>query len=127
MKPSAVLSESTTTRTAMNTTLNNNKSILARSNDQHGFGVYQRTAIDASKETIRTLLPVPTCAPPYRNALIAKLFFRQFLGHAGSPSISCSNLVTTVATYFDMSTAMVEKEAETAANFIRDSVFALVT
>ena len=40
MTPTAVLSESTTTCTAMNTALNNNQSVPARSTDQHGFGVY---------------------------------------------------------------------------------------
>ena len=123
MIPSAVLYESTTTRTAMNTALNNNHSVPARSNDQHGFGVYQLMTVNASDATIRTLVPVSISAPPYRKTLIAKLFYRQILGHAGSPSISCSNLVTTVATYFDMSTAMVEREEETAADSIRDSIF----
>ena len=92
-------SESTTTRTAMTTALNNNKSVPARSTAQHGFGVYQLTTVGASKATIRTLVPVTISAPPYRKALIAKFVFRKILGHAGSPSISCSDLVTSVAIY----------------------------
>ena len=107
----------------MTTASPNYHSVPARSSDQHCFGVYQLTAVGASTATIRTLVPVSISAPPYRKALIAKLFFKQILGHAGSPSISCSDLVTTVATYFDMSTAMAEREAETAADSIRDSVF----
>ena len=83
-------SESTTTRTAMTTALINNQSVPARSTDQHGFGVYQLTTVGSSEATIRTLVPVSISALPYRKALIAKLFFRQILGHAGSPSISCS-------------------------------------
>ena len=83
MTPSAVLSESTTTRTAMTTALNNSQSVPARSTDQHGFGVYQLTTFGASEATIRTLVPVSISTPPYRKVLIAKLFFRQILGHAG--------------------------------------------
>ena len=125
MTPSAGLSEFTTTRTAMNTALNNNQSVTACSSDQNGFGVYQMTTVGASEATIRTLVPVSTSASPYRKALIAKLFFRQILGDAGTPSISCSALVTTVVTYFDMSTSMDEREAETATDSIRNSIFSV--
>ena len=123
MTPSAVLSESTTTRTVMNAALNNNQSVPAHSTDQHGFGVYQLTTVGASVATICTLVTVFISVPLYRKVLIAKLSFRQILGHTGSPSISCSNLVTTVATYFDISIAMAEREAETAANSIHYSIF----
>ena len=122
MTPTAVLSKSTTTHTAMNTASNNNQSISARSTDQHSYEVYQLTAVGASDVTIRTLVPVSISALPYRIALIAKFFFRQILGHAESPSISFSDLVTTVATYFDMSTAMAERDVETAADSIRNSI-----
>ena len=61
------------------------------------------------------------------KALIAKLFFRQIIGHSRSPFISCSDLVTTIATYFDMSTAIAEREAETAADSIHDSIFRVST
>ena len=84
------------------------------------------TKTGASNATICTLVPVCISAPPYRKSLIAKLFFRQIHGHAESPSISYSDLVTTVATYFDMSTAMAEREAETAAHSIRDSIFRVI-
>ena len=72
-------SESTTTRTAMTTALTNNQSVPARSTDQHGFGVYQLTTVGASTATIRTLVPVSISAPPYRKALIAKLFLNKSL------------------------------------------------
>ena len=49
------------------------------------------------------------------------IFFRQILGYTDSPSISISALVSTVAWNFDMSTAIAEHEAETAAVSIRDS------
>ena len=123
MPPSAVLSESTIIRTAMTIALNNNRSAPARSTDQHGFGVYQLTTVGSNEAIIHTLVPVSSSAPPCCKALITKLSFRQILGHAGSPSISCSDLVTTIATYFDMSTAMAEREAETAADSIRDSLY----
>jgi len=51
-------SDSTTTRTAMTTALNNTKSVPARSTAQHGFGVSQLTTVGASTATIRTLVPV---------------------------------------------------------------------
>ena len=57
------------------------------------------------------------------KAFIAKIFFRQILGYADSPSISSSDLVSTVASYFDISTAMTEREAETTAISIRNSIF----
>ena len=76
MTPSAVLSESITTRTAMNTALNTNNSVPDCSNDHRGFGVYQLTTVGASDATIRTLVPVSISAPPYRKALITKLLFR---------------------------------------------------
>ena len=109
----AFLDESTTTRTTMTTISHNNHSISARSNEQHGLGVYQLTAIGASNATIRTLVPIPISTPPplYRKALVAKIFCRQILEHAVSPSISFSDWGTTVATYFDTSTVMTEREA----------------
>ena len=45
------------------------------SSDSHGFGIYQLIPVGASDATIRTLVPVPISALPYRKALIAKLFF----------------------------------------------------
>ena len=123
MTPTAVLSESTTTYTAINTASNNNQSIPTRSTDQHGFGVYQLTTVGASDATIRTLVPVSISTSLYRKALITTLFFRQILGYTESPSVSFSNLVTTVATYFDTSTAITERVAETAVDSIRGSIF----
>ena len=80
--------------------------------------------IGASDATIRTLVLVPiSTPPPYCKALVAKLFFHQILGHEESPSISISDLVTTVATYFDMCTAVVERKAEKTADSIRDAIF----
>ena len=63
---------------------------------------------------------------PYHKALITKLFFRQILGYADSPSISVSDLISTVASYFDMNTAMAEREVESAFVSIRGSIFNVV-
>ena len=125
--PTVFFFESTTTRTAMNTASNNTQSISIRSIDQHGFGVYQLTVFGTSDATIRTLVPISISAPSYRKVLIVELFFHQILGHAESPFLSFSDLVTTVATCFDMSTAIAERGAETAANSIRDSIFRIST
>ena len=126
MTPTAVLSKSTTTHTAMNTASNNNQSISARSTDQHGFGVYQLTAVGASDATIRTLVPVSISNLPQRKAFIAKLFSHQILGHAGSPFISFSNLVTTIDIYFDMSAAMTERTRKQQPNLSATLFFALL-
>ena len=67
--------------------------------------------------------PFLLAPPPHRETLITKIFFRQILVHAASPSISISDLVTTVATHFHMSAAIVEREAETASDSIRDYIF----
>ena len=133
------------TQFAMNTTTNNNLSFPAdmsgpnpfsagvfpqtatvSSSESNGFGVYQLTPVGASDATIRTLVPVSISALPYRKALIAKLFFRQILGYTDSPSISVSDLISTVASYFDMSTAMAEREVESVSVFIRSSIFNVV-
>ena len=123
MAPTAVLDDSTTTRITMTTASHNTQSIPTRSNDQHVFGVHQLMAIGASNAIIRPLVPVPISAFPYCKALITKLFFRQILGHAASPSISFSDLVTSVDIYFDMSMAITEREVEKAVDSIRDSSF----
>ena len=92
------------------------------SSDPNSFSVYQLTPVGLSDATIGTLVPVNISALPYRKALIAKLFFRQILGYADSPSISVSDLISIVASYFDMSTAMAEREVESASISIRGSI-----
>ena len=62
------------------------------------------------------------------HSLIARplslsFFYRQILDYADSPSNFVSNLVATAASYFDMSTAMAERETEEASISIRDSIF----
>ena len=92
----------------------------------NSFGVYQLTPVGASDAPIRTLVPINISALTNRKALIAKLFFRQILGYADFPSISVSDLISTVASYFDMSTAMAKREAESASVSIHGSIFNVV-
>ena len=68
--------------------------------------------------TIRILVIVNISALPYRTSLI--------LGYADSPSISVSDLISTVALYFDMSTAMAKWEVESAFVSIRVWIFNVV-
>ena len=51
------------------------------------------------------------------------MFFRQILSYTDSLSISISDLISTVVSYFDMSIAMDEREAEAAAIYILASIF----
>ena len=95
----------------------------APTSDSHGLGIYQLTNVGASDATIRALVPVFISAFPYRKTLIAKIFLRQIFGYVDSPSISISDLVSTVASFFDISTAMTEREAETTAISIHNSIF----
>ena len=81
------------------------------------------TLVGESDTTIRTFVPIPIRILPYRKALIAKLFFHQILGYADSPSIFVRDLVSTVASYFDTSTAMSQWEVEIASLSIRGSIF----
>ena len=87
------------------------------------FGVYRQTPVGLSELSIRTLVPVPISAEPYRKALIAKLFFHQILSLADSPSVSVNDLMATVAAYFDVNTGSAEREAEAAAQSISRSFF----
>ena len=79
--------------------------------------------VGASDASICTRVLVSISAFPYRNTLIAKMLFRQILGYADSPSISISDLVSTVVSYFDMSTAMAERETKAVAISICDPIF----
>ena len=97
----------------------------ASSSDSHVFGVFHLTTVGMSDATIRTLVSVPISASPYRNSLITKLFFRQILGYVNSPSIFISNFVSTVASYFDMRTAVAEQEVEVAVISIRDTILCI--
>ena len=95
------------------------------SSDPHAFGIYQLTPIGASNTTILTLVSVDISALSYRKVLISKIFFRQILGYTASPTIFVSDLISTITSYFDMNTAMAEREVESASISIRDSIFSV--
>ena len=120
MEPTAVLEKSSTTHTKIKNATISNQSTFVSSTDLHYFGVYHFTTVGVSEVAIRTFVPIPINAPPYRKALIVKLFFR-----VDTSSVSVSNLISTVTTYFDMSTTIIEREVEVSAISIRDSIFCI--
>ena len=80
-----------------------------------------QTPVGLSDLSIRTVVPDPISAKPYRKALIAKLFLHQILSFTDSPSVSVNDLMATVAVYFDINTGSAEREAEAAAKSISRS------
>ena len=75
-------------------------------------------AVYASDTTTSTLVPIPISTSPYCKALISKLLFRQILDYADSPSISIGELVTTVVSYFDMSTSHKNISPDASISFL---------
>ena len=73
--------------------------------------------------SIRTLVPDPVSAEPYRKALIAKPFFRQILSLADPPSIELNELLSTVASYFRTSTGSAERDVDIADQSISHFYF----
>ena len=121
MAPTAVLIFPTTTHTTImstphSTLQQNNISTIGGFGRSVAstFGVYQQTAVGLSDLSIRTLVPDPISAEPYRKALITKLFFRQILSLADSPSVELNDLFSTVASYFSFSTGSAERDADIA-------------
>ena len=130
MAPTVVLIFPTTTHTTImstthNTLQQNNISTIGGSGGSAAstFGVYQQTAVGLSDLLIRTLVPDPISVEPYRKALIAKLFFRQILSLADSPSVELNDLLFTVASYFCFSTGSAERDANIAAQSISRAIF----
>ena len=117
MAPTAILVQYPTTTTGINSTTNNNPSVgvfpqksSTLSSNSYRFGVYQLTTVGTSDATIISLVLVLISISFYRKALIAKCFLCQIIDYADSSFISISYVVSTVASYFDMSTAMNEWE-----------------
>ena len=73
----------------------------------------------------RPFVPVPISTVPYRRALLVNLFFYRILGDADTKYASTSDPFSTVATYFNMNTAMTKREEEKSSIFIWDSVFSV--
>ena len=130
MAPTTVLIKSTTTNTTVNSsapnTLTNNA--LSLSNGINGptssyFGVYQHAFVGSIDVSVRTLVPAAISTAPYRKALIVKLFFHQILALTDTSSVSFSDMMSTVASYFSLSTGSAERKAETAVVIIRSNFF----
>ena len=82
------------------------------------FGLYQHTSVGLSELSIRTLILDAISAETYGKVLIGKISFHQILSLSDSPSVSFNDLMTTIASYFDINTGSAEKEAEAAAQSI---------
>ena len=129
MSPTAVLFFLTATTTIMATTNNtlqqNNISTIGGSGGSVAstFGIYQQTAVGLSDLSIRTLVPDPISAELYRKALTARLFFHQILSLADYPSIELNDILSTIASYFSISTGSAARDADTAAQSISRSFF----
>ena len=114
----------------MNSTTSNNRpnnklplpASIGDSDSSH-FDVYQQASVGSGNVTTRTLVPAPISADPYRKTLIAKLFFCQIISLINTPSVSFSDLMTTVASYFPLNTGSAEREAEAAVICIRSAFF----
>lgn len=90
---------------------------LFLSNETNGlisshFGAHQQTLVGSSDVSIRALVPAVISAAPYRKALVYKIFFRKILAFTDTLSVSFSNLMTTVVSYFFLNTSAVRKNAE---------------
>ena len=111
--------------TAPNTLTNNTLSLSNRISGltSSHFGVFQQTLVDCGDVSIRTLVPATISAIPYRKVLIANIFFRQILALSDTPSISFSDLMTTVASYSSLNMSAAERETETAVVTIRSNFF----
>ena len=99
----------TSTTDTMNTTTTNTLSVyIAKTsvvNSVSFFGKFQDL-------TIRTIVSPDISAEPYRKAMISILFFRRILSLYSPPSVTISDLTTTMAAYFAMPTGSAEREAE---------------
>ena len=113
----------------MNTTANNNQSVSSTSNSAAAPTTrdYKLNIVSANKATIRTVIPVSISATRNRKALIAKLSSREIIGHTDTLSITIGDLILTFVTYFDMSTAMVERDVAVANSSVYVLILLLIT
>ena len=126
MVPIAVLIQLPTTHPTMSlTTKTTSSPFTATSRDTtlSNVGVYQKTVIESSDISIRTLVPDPISAEPYRKSLIANRFFRQIITLSDRPSVSFSYLMLTVTSYFGLNTGSAEREAEATFISIHNDFF----
>ena len=117
---------STTMTSTTSTITNNNVSTLTAGISGYAlsnFGVYQQTSVGLSELSIYTLVTDAISAEPYRKTLIARLYFHHILSLFGSISVSFNDLMTIVASYFDINAASAKREIETAAQSNSRSLF----
>ena len=111
-----ILAFSNTTTNAMTTTTNNTLSVYIANtcvvNSASFFGGFQQTTVGSNDVTIHTIVPPAISAEPYRKVMAIILFFCRILALSNSPSISLSDLTTTVTLHFDVNTKVAEREAE---------------
>ena len=71
--------------------------------------------VGSSELTIRTIIPPTINTEPYRKAMII-FFFRRILSLSCPPSVSISDLTTTVAAYFVLLTDSAERIVDSIRN-----------
>ena len=124
MAPTVFLISLLTTHNTIKSTTTTNvspSSAISRTTVSSNFGVYQQTSIGSSSISIRTLVLDVISADPYRKALIAKLFLHQIMIFSDTHSVSFSNLISTVVSYFGLNTGFAERETDTTTIDIRNN------
>ena len=110
MAPSAVLVKSLTTHPIMRSFSFDQISFFVNISfaSSYHFGVYSQTTVGASDIFIRALVIVAIITTPYLKFLIVKVFLSEPTP-CKKLSVSISDLITTVSTYFDMSPIVGER------------------
>lgn len=90
------------------------------------FGVYQQTSIGSSDISTHILVPDAIIVELYRNALIIKLLFQKIITLSDNHSVSFSDIMSALASYFVLNTGSAEKETEPTVTDIRND-FSLVS
>ena len=120
--PIKLISTITTMNNSNPTTQTNNT--LSLSNGMDGptssrFDIYQQNKIGSNEVSIRTLVPASISIENYRKALNAKICFRNILTLFITPSVSSSDFMTTVASYFRINMGSSERKVEGVVDSIR--------
>ena len=120
--PIKLISTITTMNNSNPTTQRNNT--LSLSNGMDGptssrFDIYQQNKIGSNEVSIRTLVPASISIENYRKALNAKICFRNILTLFITPSVSSSDFMTTVASYFRINMGSSERKVEGVVDSIR--------
>ena len=110
MAPTAVLIKPTNTITIMNSSVPNILTIIDVSlsnginSDLVFFAVYKHSLVESGDVSIKTFVPAAISAIPYRKTLITKLLFRQIITLNDTSSVSFSDVMSTIASYFSFNT-----------------------